>query len=100
MQQRTLGGHTVPAIGLGGRPLSIQDRPDEDRSIATVHAALDAGVTFIDTADASHRQANEVGHNDELLARALHEYGSGADGVLVATKAGHPPRRRHMDHEQ
>src|SRR5690242_3851628 len=89
MQQRTIGGHAVSAIGLGAMPLSIEGRPDEDRSIATIHAALDAGVTFIDTADAYHREANEVGHNEELIARALRSYGSDTSDVLVATKGGH-----------
>lgn len=89
MQQRTIGDRTVSAIGLGGMPMSIEGRPDVERSIATVHAALDAGVTLIDTADAYHRDANEVGHNEELVARALREYGAGAADVLVATKGGH-----------
>ncbi|BCJ33943.1 oxidoreductase [Actinocatenispora thailandica] len=89
MHQRTIGGHPVSAIGLGGMPMSIEGRPDEERSIATIHAAIDAGVTLVDTADAYHRDANEVGHNEELIARALRGYGSGADGVLVATKGGH-----------
>lgn len=88
MQQRTIGGRAVSAIGLGGMPMSIEGRPDADRSVATVHAALDAGVTLIDTADAYHRDAHEVGHNEELVARALREYGPGAADVLVATKGG------------
>lgn len=89
MQQRTLGDRTVSAIGLGGMPMSIEGRPDEARSVATIHAALDAGVTLIDTADAYHRDAGEVGHNEELIARALRAYGPGAADVLVATKGGH-----------
>lgn len=89
MRQRTLGDRTVSAIGLGGMPMSIEGRPDAERSIATVHAALDVGVTLIDTADSYHRDANEVGHNEELIARALREYGTGAADVLVATKGGH-----------
>ncbi|MFG3587538.1 aldo/keto reductase [Streptomyces sp. NPDC047990] len=89
MKQRAIGGQTVSAIGLGGMPMSIEGRPDTRRSVATIHAALDAGVTLIDTADAYHRDAGEVGHNEELIARALQEYGRGADGVLVATKGGH-----------
>lgn len=87
MQFRAIGGRTVSAIGLGGMPMSIEGRPDEDRSIATIHAALDAGITLIDTADAYHRDAGEVGHNEMLIARALASYGSTAD-VLVATKGG------------
>ncbi|MCD0443208.1 aldo/keto reductase [Glycomyces sp. A-F 0318] len=89
MQQRTIGNRQVSAIGLGGMPMSIEGRPDQERSVATIHAALDAGVTLIDTADAYHRDANEVGHNETLIAKALKEYGSGAEGVLVATKGGH-----------
>ncbi len=88
MIQRTLGPRTVSAIGLGGMPMSIEGRPDEQQSIATIHAALDAGVTLIDTADAYHRDANEVGHNEELIARALASYGDTSE-VLVATKGGH-----------
>ncbi|MEU2427476.1 aldo/keto reductase [Streptomyces sp. NPDC007851] len=89
MKQRTIGGRTVSAIGLGGMPMSIEGRPEARRSIATIHAALDAGVTFVDTADAYHRDAAEVGHNEELIAAALRTYGPGADDVLVATKGGH-----------
>ncbi len=89
MQQRTIGHRTVSAIGLGGMPMSVEGRPDENRSIATIHAALDAGVTFIDTADAYHVHAHEVGHNEELIARALREYDGDTSNVLVATKGGH-----------
>lgn len=89
MQTRRIGDRSVSAIGLGGMPLSIEGRPDRDQAIRTVHAALDAGVTFIDTADAYHRDAGEVGHNEELLAAALGSRGADADEVLVATKAGH-----------
>lgn len=89
MQQRRLGGRTVGAIGLGGMPMSIEGRPDAARSIAAVHAAVEAGVTLIDTADAYHLHAGEVGHNEELIAGALRDLGSAADDVLVATKGGH-----------
>lgn len=89
MKQRQLGPRSVSAIGLGGMPMSIEGRPDEERSLATIHAALDAGVTLIDTADAYHLLAGEVGHNERLIAKALKEYGSGASDVVVATKGGH-----------
>ncbi|GAA4425974.1 aldo/keto reductase [Georgenia halophila] len=88
MQQRTLGDRTVSAIGLGAMPMSIEGRPDADRSIATIHAALDVGVTLIDTADSYHRDAGEVGHNEELVARAMRSYGGDTSEVLVATKGG------------
>jgi aryl-alcohol dehydrogenase-like predicted oxidoreductase len=89
MQSRRIGDVQVSAIGLGGMPMSIEGRPDEDRSIRTIHAALDAGITLIDTADAYHIGADEVGHNESLIARALASYGGDTSGVLVATKGGH-----------
>jgi aryl-alcohol dehydrogenase-like predicted oxidoreductase len=74
-------------------PLSTkEDRPSPEDAIATVHAALDAGVTLIDTADAYARDEAEFGHNEELVARALAEYGGDTSGVLVATKGGHTRR--------
>jgi aryl-alcohol dehydrogenase-like predicted oxidoreductase len=88
MQTRRIGTVDVSAIGLGAMPMSIEGRPDEERSLATVHAALDAGVTLIDTADAYHLHADDVGHNELLVAKALATHPRGAD-VLVATKGGH-----------
>ncbi|WP_222263613.1 aldo/keto reductase [Modestobacter marinus] len=93
MQQRRLGKTTVSAIGLGAMPLSTkEDRPSPEDAIATVHAALDAGVTLIDTADAYARDESEFGHNEDLVARALAGYGGDTSGVLVATKGGHTRR--------
>ncbi|MGN9820940.1 aldo/keto reductase [Streptomyces sp. SD11] len=89
MQTRTIGDVRVGAIGLGGMPMSIEGRPDEARSVAAVHAALDAGVTLFDTADAYHRDAHEVGHNESLIARAVASYGGDTSDVLIATKGGH-----------
>jgi aryl-alcohol dehydrogenase-like predicted oxidoreductase len=89
MQKRRLGTREVSAIGLGGMPMSIEGRPDRERSIATIHAALEAGVTFFDTADAYHLHADEVGHNESLIAEALGSWGGDTSDVLVATKGGH-----------
>jgi aryl-alcohol dehydrogenase-like predicted oxidoreductase len=91
VQTRTLGTEAtgtveVSAIGLGEMPLSLADRPDRQQAVRTVHAALDAGVTFIDTADAYCADASDFGHGEELLAEAL---GSRIREVLVATKGGH-----------
>ncbi|MFJ6793842.1 aldo/keto reductase [Streptomyces sp. NPDC091268] len=88
MQYRTIAHTAVSAIGLGAMPLSIEHRPDETRAIATVHAALGAGVTLIDTADSYHWHAGEAGHNELLIARALARYGGDTSQVLVATKGG------------
>ena len=89
MKQRSIGDFQVGAIGLGGVPMSIEGRPDTDRSVATIVAALDAGVTLIDTADAYHIHADEVGHNESLIAQALASWNGDASKVLVATKGGH-----------
>jgi aryl-alcohol dehydrogenase-like predicted oxidoreductase len=89
MRTRRIGDLEVSAIGLGGMPMSIEGRPDRERSIATVHAALDAGVTLFDTADSYHLHADEVGHNETLLAEAIAGYGGDTAEVLIATKGGH-----------
>lgn len=89
MESRRIGDVRVGAIGLGAMPMSIEGRPDAARSIATIHAALDAGVTLIDTADAYHLGADEVGHNESLIATALGSYGADTGAVLIATKGGH-----------
>jgi aryl-alcohol dehydrogenase-like predicted oxidoreductase len=71
--------------------LSIQDRPPEARSEQVIHAALDAGITFVDTADVYCLDDGELGHNERLVARALRSWrggGEGRDGVLVGTKGG------------
>ncbi len=85
---RPLGSVHVSAIGLGAMPFSVAgyDVP-EARAIATVHAALDAGITLIDTADAYTPDPEQIGHNERLVARAVREYGY-ADGVVIATKGG------------
>jgi len=89
MQQRQIGRRTVSAIGLGAMPLSTKEhRPSPAEAEAVVHAALDAGVTLVDTADAYAADEAEFGHNEEVVARALRSSGSPAD-VLVATKGGH-----------
>jgi aryl-alcohol dehydrogenase-like predicted oxidoreductase len=89
VQQRSLGDRTVGAIGLGAMPLSIDGRPDEEQAVRTVHAALDAGVTLVDTADAYSLGADDVGANERLLAAALAAWSGDRDDVLVGTKGGH-----------
>ena len=88
MRTRTIGSTQVSAIGLGEMQLSVDGRPDEDQGIRTIHAALDAGVTLIDTADAYCADGSEMGHGERLTAAALKSYGD-PDHVLVATKGGH-----------
>jgi aryl-alcohol dehydrogenase-like predicted oxidoreductase len=89
MPTRRLGGLQVSAIGLGEMPMSLAGRPDEAQSIRTIHAALDAGVTLIDTADAYCIDETEVGHGERLVAKALAAWPGDRDRVVVATKGGH-----------
>ena len=99
MPLRRIGGTKVSAIGLGAMLLSLAGRPDEAGGLRTVHAALDAGVTLIDTADAYCLDGSEVGHNERLVAKALATWPGDRDRVLVATKGGHtrPGREWGLD---
>ncbi|GAA5115527.1 aldo/keto reductase [Pseudonocardia adelaidensis] len=84
MQTRTLGstGPAVSALGLGAMGMSSGYGPaDRAESIATVHAALEAGVTLIDTGD-----FYGMGHNELLLAEALR--GRDRDGYQLSVKFG------------
>ena len=95
MQQRSIGDVQVSAIGLGAMPLSVDPAPDADRAEATVHAALDAGVTLIDTADAYTPSTADYlpGHNEQVVAAgAARRTAATPARVLVATKGGQHPR--------
>jgi aryl-alcohol dehydrogenase-like predicted oxidoreductase len=81
MRTTKLGDLTVSAQGLGCMGMSEwYGAADWDESIATIHAALDAGVTFLDTAD-----AYGAGHNEVLVGRAIAHR---RDEVQLATKFG------------
>ncbi|SDY67716.1 Predicted oxidoreductase [Tessaracoccus flavus] len=71
-------------------PLSMggNQKPSEEQAIATVHAALDAGVTLIDTADIYAPSWDSMGHNERIVAKALRSYDGDTSRVRVATKAG------------
>lgn len=87
MKTTTLANTTIPVIGFGGMPLSIQGRPDEAQGSKVLHAAIDAGMTLIDTADVYCMDDHDIGHNERLIASVV----SGRedrDRIHVATKAG------------
>ncbi|HTC25051.1 MAG TPA: aldo/keto reductase [Gemmatimonadales bacterium] len=90
MLERPLGAGApaVSAIGFGGMHLSIQERPPETDAIRVIHAALDAGVTLVDTANVYCLDQADLGHNERLIARALASWQGRRDHVLVATKGG------------
>ena len=72
-------------------PMSFPAMLDKrDQAIATLHRALDLGVTLIDTANIYAPSARDIGHNETLVAEALRTYAGPADldDVLVATKGG------------
>lgn len=89
MTVRPLGsaGSYVHPVGLGAMPLSIEGRPTERESVRVIHAALDAGIDLIDTADCYCLGQHDMGHNERLVAHALAEWRGGHD-VVVATKGG------------
>ncbi len=89
MHTRQLGDVQVGAVGLGAMPFTMDERPSEEQAIATVHAALEVGVTLIDTADAYTPSERGPGANEEVVAKALETYGGSTDDVIVATKGGH-----------
>ena len=86
---RRLGSLTVYPVGLGTAPVSIEGRPDWDTGVRVVVAAVEAGMTLIDTADAyCLSSAREHGYGERLVAEALDRLGSAARDVVVATKGG------------
>jgi len=89
MQHVKLGrtGTEISSIGFGGMPLSIKGRPDERTARAVINASLDAGVTFIDTADVYCMTNDDLGHNERLIAATLRDRRNG-ETIHVATKGG------------
>lgn len=96
MQTRTLGNLEVSAIGLGAMHFSFAEPVDDERSVRAVHAAIDAGVTLIDTALCYTTMDSPIdtstgirsSHNESVVARALANHPK-RDDILVATKGGH-----------
>jgi aryl-alcohol dehydrogenase-like predicted oxidoreductase len=82
------GAPDVSEVGYGGMHLSIEGRPPESQAVRVLHAAFDAGVTLVDTADVYCLDQHDVGHNERLVARALASWSGDRESVLVATKGG------------
>jgi aryl-alcohol dehydrogenase-like predicted oxidoreductase len=92
MHTRMIGKHAVGAIGLGLMTFDQTGTQPREQLADTVRAALDAGVSFFDTADAygpgDELGAQTQGANESLIAGLLDELGV-RDRVLLATKGGH-----------
>jgi len=82
MEQRRIGnsGLTVSVIGLGGNTFGAT--VDGDEAVRTIQGAIDAGITFIDTAD-----VYSMGRSEELVGKAI---AGRRESVVVATKCGNP----------
>ncbi len=90
MQTRVLGPSAPPVsvIGLGGMPLSLNERPSEETAFSVIHSSLDAGITLLDTADVYCLDDDDIGHNERLIAKALTQWSGSLESVVVATKGG------------
>lgn len=86
MKYNKLGknGPEISTVGFGAWGISGRDWGDTDdaSSVRAIHAALDEGVTFIDTAD-----VYGFGHSEELISKVLKER-TDRDGIIIASKAG------------
>ena len=82
MRYRTLGrtGIKVSPYALGAMMFGAGGNPDHDDSISIIHKALDAGINFVDTADA-------YGDSEEIVGKALQ---GRRDNVVLATKVSRP----------
>jgi len=88
---RTIGDRTVSAVGLGCMPLSFEGMVEQrERALDTIHHALDAGITLLDTSNIYAPSWDATGHNEALIAEAMRTYAGPADlgAVLITTKGG------------
>src|SRR3954469_15229788 len=85
MEQRPLGrtGVSVSHLCLGAMMFGSWGNPDHDESIRMIHAALDAGINFVDTAD-----VYGAGESEEIVGKALS--GGRRDDVVLSTKFHNP----------
>ena len=101
MMNGELAGFTIPRLGMGTMALAIEGRPDRDTAIRTIHAGLDAGVRYLDTAWSYYLPsqpgtgtAEDLGYGEKMVRDALASWDGPRDEVLIATKTGY---RRTME---
>lgn len=91
LQTRKIADLTVSLVGLGCMPLSnIKMVDHREQAIATIHHAIDSGITLLDTANVYSPSWDTFGHNETLVAEAVRTYSGNADisKVVIATKGG------------
>ncbi|MDD2818594.1 MAG: aldo/keto reductase [Candidatus Nanopelagicales bacterium] len=91
LPQRRIGDLQVSSVGIGCMPMSFPVKlENREGMIATIHRALDLGVTFFDTANIYAPSSSTMGHNELLVAEAMRSYTGSANmaDVLVTTKGG------------
>lgn len=99
MKQKTLGNRQVSAIGIGCMNVSwiwangaaLDPVRRYESAIPAIHAALDAGVTLLDTADIYAPTWRDFGHNEVFVAEAVRTWNATPEqkaSVVIATKAG------------
>lgn len=93
-----LAGFAIPRLGMGTMALAIEGRPDRDTAIRTIHAGLDAGVRYLDTAWSYYLPsqpgtgtAEDLGYGEKMVRDALASWDGPRDEVLIATKTGLSP---------
>lgn len=88
--RRRIGSRTVSSIGLGAMPLAYagSTAAPPEHAAATIHAALDAGVTLVDTADIYATAWDRMGENERQVAAALDSWDGDRAGLTIATKGG------------
>ena len=96
MMDGELAGFAIPRLGMGTMALAIEGRPDRDTAIRTIHAGLDAGVRYLDTAwsyylpsEPGTGTAEDLGYGEKLVRDAFTSWNGPRDEVLVATKTGY-----------
>lgn len=94
---RKIGPFEITAVGLGCMPLSMATERNkwildvQNVAIGVIHAALDAGVQLLDTADIYAPAWNLMGHNERIVGEALRTWNADSERkskVVIATKGG------------
>jgi len=80
LQTRKIADLTVSLVGLGCMPLSnIKMVDHREQAIATVHHAIDSGITLLDTANVYSPTWDTFGHNETIVAEAVRTYSGKSD---------------------